>query len=228
MSNAVNGISQNGKPAGAIPHSPVWLKAIAYFISYLFHPVFIPLYVVWFLLYIHPGYTNGFSATERIRTLLTVAQNAVFYPLFSVLLLKGVGFIDSIYLKTQKDRIIPYIASGIFYFWTFTVLKEQEIYPRIFPAFMLGVFLASSAALIANIYYKISMHAIGVGGLLGIFIIILWTNTMLMTWPLAAALLITGLVCSARLLVSDHTPKDIYSGVAMGLLSQLLAAYIML
>lgn len=223
-----NGISQNGKPVLVENVAPAWLKAIAHFLSYIFHPVFIPLYITWFLLFIHPAYSNGFSSGERIRTVLTVAQNAVFYPLFCVLLLKGVGFIDSIYLRTRKDRIIPYIASGIFYFWTFTVLKEQEIYPRIFPSFMLGVFLASSAALLANIYYKISMHAIGLGGMLGLFIVVLWGNTMLMTWPLAAGLLIAGAVCSSRLLVSDHTPKDIYSGLAIGIITQLIAAFIML
>lgn len=228
MDTQANGISQNGKPSVEKVSSPGWLKAIAQFLSYIFHPVFIPLYITWFLLYVHPGYSNGFSSTERIRTILTVAQNVVFYPLFCVLLLKGVGFIDSIYLRTRKDRIIPYIASGIFYFWTFTVLKEQELYPRIFPSFMLGVFLASSAALIANIYYKVSMHAIGLGGMLGLFIIVLWSNTMLMTWPLAAALLITGLVCSARLLISDHDSKDIYSGLVIGLLTQFIGAFVML
>lgn len=229
MGNIAEGISQNGKP---VTHdtlrAPGWLKTLAHVVSYVFHPVFIPLYVTWFLLFVHPAYSSGFSSAERIRTLVTVAQNAVFYPLFCVLLLKGVGFIDSIYLRTRKDRIIPYIASGIFYFWTFTVLKEQEIYPRIFPSFMLGVFLASSAALIANIYYKVSMHAIGLGGMVGLFVIVLWSNSMLMTWPLAVALLISGVVCSARLLISDHTNKDIYSGFGIGFITQLAAAFVML
>ena len=93
---------------------------------------------------------------------------------------------------------------------------------------MLGVFLASSAALITNIYFKISMHAIGLGGMLSIFITIANSYSMLMTWPLSAALLITGLVCTARLLITDHTEKDIYSGLALGLLAQFIAAYIIL
>jgi len=49
-----------------------------------------------------------------------------------------------------------------------------------------------------------------------------------MTWPLAAVLLITGMVCTARLIVSDHTVKEVYAGLLMGLLAQFAAAYIML
>ena len=204
------------------------LKVSATIFSYVFHPIFLPLYGVWFISFVHPSYFSGFSDADRLKAVLITAQNAVFYPLFCVLLLKGVGFIDSIFLKTQKDRIIPYIASGIFFFWTFTVFKEQAVFPRILPSFMLGVFLASSGALLANIYFKISMHAVGLGGLLGLFVIIANNNSMLMTWPLGAVLLITGLVCSARLLITNHTPKDVYSGLAVGLATQFIAAYIML
>ncbi len=204
------------------------IKWPAILLSYVFHPVFIPLYAVLFLVYVHPSYFSGFADANKLRTIFILIQNAVFYPLFCIVLLKGVGFIDSLFLRTKKDRIIPYIACGIFFFWTFLVFKQQNIYPRILPSFMLGVFLASSAALIANIYFKISMHAIGLGGWLGLFLVIANTNTMLMTWPIAAVLLITGLVCTARLIVSDHTVKEIYTGFFLGLLAQFVAAYVLL
>jgi hypothetical protein len=207
---------------------PIIIKGLAHFFSYVFHPLFVPFYVVYFLVYIHPSYLSGFNDREKIQVLMIVVLNAVFFPLISVLLLKGVGFIDSIFLRTQKDRIIPYIASSIFFFWTYHVFRQQQQFPSIFPSFFFGVLIASSAALLANIYLKISMHAIGMGGLLGLFLIIMLYNTMLMTWPLCIAILITGLVCTSRLIVSNHTPKEIYWGLFLGLLCQLAAALVIL
>ena len=64
----------------------------------------------------------------------------------------------------------------------------------------------------------------GAGGLLGLFLLITFSNSMLMTWPLGTALLITGLVCTSRLIVSDHTVKEIYLGLFFGVLCQLAAA----
>ncbi|RZM19869.1 MAG: hypothetical protein EOO88_36865, partial [Pedobacter sp.] len=187
------------------------LKGLASLVSYIFHPIFIPVYVVAFLVYLHPSYFSGFSAQQKKQVMLIIALNLVFFPLLSILLLKAVGFIQSIFLKTQKDRIIPYMACGIFFFWAYTVFKQQEMYPGILPSFIMGVFLASSGALLANIYFKISMHAIGMGGWLGIFIVVMNSNTMLMSWPLCVVLFLTGIVCSARLLISDHTQKEIYT-----------------
>jgi hypothetical protein len=207
---------------------PVVIRVLAHFFSYVFHPLFVPLYAVYFLVYIHPSYLSGFNDREKIQVLMIVVLNAVFFPLISVLLLKGVGFIDSIFLRTQKDRIIPYIASSIFFFWTYHVFRQQQQFPSIFPSFFFGVLIASSAALLANIYLKVSMHAIGMGGLLGLFLIIMLYNTMLMTWPLCIAILITGLVCTSRLIVSNHTPKEIYWGLFLGLLCQLAAALVIL
>ena len=80
--------------------------------------------------------------------------------------------------------------------------------------------------MIANIYYKISMHAIGMGGLLGLFLVIMQQNTMLMTGPLTVALLIAGLVCTSRMIVSDHRPKEIYAGLLVGLICQFIGAAI--
>lgn len=208
-----------------VSHSPV-VKLFAHFFSYVFHPLFIPLYVTAFLAFIHPSYFTGFSLMGKKKLILLVFLNAFAFPVITVLLLKALGFIDSILLKTQKDRIIPYIASGTFFFWTQYVLREQAYVPRILVAFMFGVFISASAALIANIYYKISMHAIGMGGLIGILLIIMQQNTMLMTWPLLLAFLLTGLVCTSRMIVSDHSPKEIYAGLFVGLICQVVGAIV--
>jgi hypothetical protein len=203
----------------------LFVHAIAKLISVLFHPLFVPIYFVWFLLFIHPLAFIGFSSLQKFQTLVIVGINLTIFPLVSVLLLKALGFIESIYLKTQKDRIIPYIACGIFFFWAFTVFKEQTKYPIVLVVFILGIFLASSAALLANIYFKVSMHAIGVGGLLGIFAVLFYNNNLSMSWPLALVLIISGMVCTARLLLNTHTPRDIYVGLLIGIATQIAANY---
>jgi hypothetical protein len=200
------------------------IKFVAHIFSYIFHPLFIPVYITWFLTSVHPSYFSGFSMYQKNWLVLRVAYSMVFFPLITVLLLRALKFIDSFFLHTQKDRIIPYIACGIFYFWVYLVFKNQPNIPIVLTACIFSVFLASSAALIANIYLKISMHAIGMGGVIGILLIIMYSNTMLTTLPFSIAFLLTGLVCTSRLIVSNHQPKEIYLGVLLGIISQLIGA----
>ncbi len=217
--------SQASKPVSDKPHSFA-IRVPAIILSWIFHPIFIPVYVIAFMVYLHPTYFAGFSQQAKQQTSLVVLLNMVFFPLLSIVLLKALGFIESIYLHTQRDRIIPYIACSIFYFWAYLVFKKQGIYPTVLPSFIFGVFLSCNAALMANIYQKISIHAMGVGGWLGFFLVVAFSQTMLMTWPVSMVILIAGLVCTSRLLISDHTNKELYTGLFLGVICQFIAAVI--
>jgi hypothetical protein len=201
--------------------SPV-LKGLAQIVSWIFHPLFIPLYVSFFLLYIHPYAFVAFNDKMKLFKLIFVFVNTAFFPGFAVFLMWRLKFIQSIYLRTQKERIIPYAAAMIFYFWAWYVSKSQLDNVDIFTNFLFGSFVTVIAAWMANIYFKISMHALAIGGML---FFILWVGF----WGegasgayAAIAIFITGLVCTARMMVSDHSASQIYAGVFLGIICQVV------
>ena len=220
----INGEANQNNHFSPLERQPLVLRIIAYIISVIFHPVFIPVIATWYLAFLQPGYFTGMPTHDKTMILIRVASNTIFFPLLTVLLLKAVGFIKSIFLKTQRERIIPYIATNLFYFWMYLVFKNQAEVPLILTSFVFGIFLASSLALIANIYFKISMHALGVGALSGLMLLIIFSGLSYAIFlPAMIVFIITGIVCTSRLIVSDHTPFDIYSGLLIGILSQMIA-----
>ena len=221
-----NGTLYHYSPNGsAIPQV---LKWPALLLSYLFHPVFVPLYCIAFLVYVHPSYFTGFSEKEKFYTLLISAVNLLFFPLLTVGLLKALGFISSVFMRTKKDRIIPYIACSIFFFWAYLVFRNQANYPLILPSFIFGIFLSVNAGLIANIYFKISMHTLGMGGWLGLFLVIAFSQTMFITGFLCIVILLCGLVGTSRMALGSHSQKEIYSGFIWGMMGQFIAALFLL
>jgi hypothetical protein len=105
------------------------------------------------------------------------------------------------------------------------VLRNQPEFSREVVQLSMAIFIASSAGLIANIYMKISMHAIAMGILLMFMSILAFTQSGNYAVYLSLAILIAGLVCTARFIVSDHTPSEIYGGLLLGIGSQLLAVW---
>ncbi len=171
-----------------------------------------------------PGFFTGMSMQNKTKIVGSVAVNTIFFPLITVLLLKGLGFVKSIYLRTQRERIIPYVASNIFYFWIFLVFKNKSEVPLIATSFVLGIFLASSAALVLNSFFKISMHALGMGALCGILLVIIFSGFPFGTFlPLMVVILLTGIVSTSRLILSNHTMFDINCGILIAILSQMVA-----
>lgn len=201
------------------------LKLTAKLVSVIFHPLLVGVIMAAYLLFFHPSYFIGFSEKAKLLKLLAVINNNVFFPLLVVALLKALGFNKSILLNTQKERIVPYIASITFFFWTYYIFRNQPETPRALVYMCRGMFIAASAALILNNYYKISMHAIGVGGLLGLTVVTVYDGTLSSGLPVVLALIISGLVVTARRIASDHQWFDIISGFIIGFLCQLLALW---
>lgn len=197
------------------------IKFSAKLISYIFHPLFIPVYVGWFFIYD----MDLFPAQDAWHKSLLLIQFFVNYcvlPLVTLLLAKGLGFVSSIYLQTSKDRIIPYVAAGIFYFWVWYVFKNQR-FPDPVVMFSLAVFLASSVGLILNSYFKISMHGLAVGVVIVLMLLLAHSTSMDFGYYLSITFLLAGLVCTARLVNGDHHPFEVYAGLFVGGFCQLIA-----
>jgi len=204
---------------------PKYVVFISKVASVVFHPLFIGIYLAAFLLFIHPSYFLGFTDQVKLLKLLTIINNNVFFPLLVVALLRGLGFSNSVQLKTQKERIVPYIASITFYFWTYYVFRSQPENPTILVLMCRGMFMASSIALIANNYFKISMHAIACGGMIGLFILTIQDGTMSSGIPMMLGFFVTGLVFTSRKIISDHTWFDLIVGFIVGLICQLTGCW---
>lgn len=206
-------------------HSPL-LRFTATFFSYLFHPLFIIAWVSLYLLFINHLVFIGATSFEKIIVFLRIFSTSVFLPLVTVFLLKGLGFISSIQLKTQKDRIIPYVACITFFFWSFYVSKQLGD-PHELKAFLLSCFIAASASLLINNYMKVSMHAMAAGGLVTLFTLLLFANRLDDVFSLLFVFLISGIICTSRFIASDHKPAEISVGFIAGILIQVIAWFIM-
>ncbi len=204
---------------------PLWIRSLAKLISFVFHPLFVGVIMAAYLIFVHPLYFVGFSEKGKMLKLLAVINNNVFFPLLVVALLRALGFNKSVLLKTQKERIVPYLASITFFFWTYYVFKNQPETPRVIVYMCRGMFFASSVALVLNNYYKISMHGIGVGGIIGLMALTLVDGTLYSGIPFMVAILVAGLVVTARKIVSDHQWFDIITGFLLGFLCQFVALW---
>jgi hypothetical protein len=202
------------------------MKIVAKFISFILHPLLVCVYMAFYVIYINPYYFQYSTPLNKFFQLVTVANNNFVFPVLVVLLLKGLGFNESIYLRTQKERIVPYMACIIFFFWTWYVFYNNVEIPQVLKDAMQGVFYAAIAGSIANIYIKISMHAMGMGGLLGMMVVVLFDGHLYSIWPLVVSVSLTGIVISARMIVSDHKNGDLLIGLITGFVAQMVAAYL--
>ncbi len=199
---------------------------LAKIISYIFHPLFLPTYIFFWVLMRFPYEFAGITPMLLFARKITVFWMTAFFPAFAVFLLWRLKFIESILIKQSKERIVPYIITMIFYWWMWYLSRNFTDQPLVLKFFFFGIFLSTVFGLILNSFFKISMHAMGVGGLLAFMLIACFYYQSYLGVDIAILTIITGLVCTSRLLLSDHNNFEVYTGLLVGILCQLIGFWV--
>lgn len=218
--NEVQDIQQEqGKQA------PLPLRIIAKIITYVFHPVFMPTALALVIVSLSPTFFGAIPEKQLKLWLLSIGITTAFFPLFSVALMKPLGFLSSYHMPTAKDRIIPLMTSMIFYFWVNHVFGNMPgtTVPLILRVLLLGNFWGIIVAFMFNIFTKVSLHTTGAGIMVGIMGVLMIVSPINMVVPFLISLVIAGAIGTARLILKAHTPPQIWLGYIIGILVQFSA-----
>ncbi len=197
-------------------------------ISYIFHPLFIPTYIFFLLIRIFPFEFAGINPWELHMKTFSVFWMTAFFPGFAVFLMWKLKLIENMYLRTQKERIIPFFISMFFYWWMYYLSRNFTDQPIVLKFFYFGIFISTSIGVVINNFIKISLHGMAMGGALTAIIFFSIYYQAPISLVIIAAVFLTGLVSTARLLVSNHTVPEVYIGLLVGAICQIAAYYFIL
>ncbi len=168
--------------------------------------------------------------------LIYVFLQASLIPGIIISMMKTLGLTPNINLGDRTSRIMPFIATGMLYMWLYINFKHLPDVPIAFQSAILGTIIALFTAFLLNIFSKISLHTIGMGSLVGMVLVTIllfnyssfqFGNAMYSMYGLLfIAITLAGVVGSARVILENPTPKDLYGGYLIGFATQLIALQI--
>ena len=193
---------------------------IAKVISYLFHPLLMPTYGFAFIFFTE-NYVSTFIPLLLKYIILGVTFLFTFLlPTINALILLKMKRIQSLEMETSSERIIPYSSTALYFFALFYLFYDAE-FPGIFKIVILGAAISILMTFIINFRWKISAHTIGIGGIAGATLGIMYRVQMDMSLAFISILLLSGIVAYARLKLKAHTPAQVYTGFVLGFFIEL-------
>lgn len=196
-------------------------RRIANFLSVILHPVLMPTYalLVIFQLKTYIAFTTPFQV--KVAIYVVIVFNTLIMPVLISYLLLTRGYIRSFEMQRRQERIIPFFSNLVLMLIAYYMIKEIGV-PKIFYLLLLGAAASVVIAIIINIKWKISIHMIGIGGIVGMFF---GMSTFLLAdlrIPILISILVAGLLGSARLALNAHRPLEIYAGFLVGFFCEYL------
>ncbi len=215
-------------------------KISAYLLSLLMHPLFMLVYMFLIYLLVNPYLFPHSSGKDLGLLFLVIFFSSVLIPGIAILLMVGLGMIESIHMKDKTDRIGPLIIISVSYLWLFLNFRTHSAIPISYAQFILGALIAVFIAFFINNFSKISLHAVGLGGLFSAFLMLLVKHgqgfisfahdgmmiTVNSVLVLAVLLILIGATLTGRIHLKAHRNQDIMDGFSVGIIGQILALFL--
>ncbi|MGL4631948.1 MAG: hypothetical protein ACRCVT_12165 [Leadbetterella sp.] len=197
-------------------------------VSIVFHPIFIPSWLIAFFMFIHPGHLLLFYIPIKFKLSLMglIFVYSSVLPVTLIRVLEKFGLIDSFRLHSRKDRFLALILiAGIYGALTYFFHSKGSILlslQNLFLFFTIQILILG----IISYFQKVSLHSMSIGTvtllLMGIFF---KYQDSSMQYYAIGSLVLSGLVMTARLYLDAHTPKEISQGFQLGLASTLIFCF---
>ncbi len=197
-----------------------YMSIIAKILSGIFHPLFLPTIGMIIILYSGTFLSNLIPEAKRLLIGIIFITTFIF-PLISLSILRWQRFISSFSLEERKERLLPMLTTLMYYYIAYYIINTNHI-QGIIKEFILSVIIALTISFFLTLKWKVSLHMIGVGGIMALIISIsLKLNTNLSAF-LIIWTFIAGLIGSARLYLNMHNLRQIALGFVTGFSAVLL------
>lgn len=142
-------------------------------------------------------------------------------PGLTALYLKRKGIIPNLEMDEKSHRKIPFLMTSSFYLLCFYVFKWLHA-PALFDLMLLGATSVVFLVTLISFYWKISIHASGIGGISGCLLSLAFAFHGVFEAVFPVSILLGGIICAVRLKLSAHEPAQVYLGFMAGFLVQFL------
>jgi len=192
-------------------------KKFALALSIIFQPIFVPIYSLIILFNADTYITYAVQPEVRKFIFLITFLNTIILPMGVFYYFYRAKLIETIHMHTAKERSLPFLTTIVFHLSTFYLFSRAPM-PSLFPDLVLGAAISVATAFVINLKWKVSIHMLGMGGIVGTLIGLILRYQVNVVELVMALVILSGFVGYSRLRLAAHTPLQVYVGFILGAL----------
>ena len=187
-------------------------------LSVLLYPLFVPTYGMALFCYAYSTQMEPLAGIWMVVAIIGTFILTGVLPITTIWILLRRGAVSSLQIKNAPERTMPYIYTVLgFGFWCYLLLSVLKA-PLCIGLVSIGATVAIALVAVINLWWKISAHLTGLGGLVGgFFSYCLGIGAIPTGWLLVIWFGISLLLMCARLHLNAHTPAQVCAGWLLGL-----------
>ncbi len=192
--------------------------------SMLLTPFYLPTMGIIILLFF--SYLNTFIWQVKLMLILMVYLFTILIPTLLIYHYRRYHGWTPIQLGQRERRMMPYIIY-IFSYLVCLYIMDLIHLPHLITSMIMASLVIQIICSIINVWWKISTHTAGIGGVIGAIIAFSFIlNFNPISW-LCVAIIFSGIVGSSRIILRQHSLTEVTSGLFIGIICAFLTITLM-
>ena len=200
------------------------LLLIAKVLSTVFRPSYYPTVGTLFLLFF--TYLNLFPQDSKLFLLVLVFLFTVGFPALGIFIYRRLHHWSALELRKHHKRAIPYIIHIFCYLCLMHIFSITHM-PHVVKAIIGISLLIQFTCVVINLWWKVSMHSAGAGGVIGAIIAYSAIFGFNPIWWLCLAIFVSGCVMTSRMVLRQHTLGQVLGGTLIGIVCAIIGTILM-
>lgn len=192
--------------------------------SAVFRPSFYPTVGTFILL--NFTYLSLFPLSFKLLLFALVFLFTFCFPALGIFIYRRLNGWSRFELRKRHKRAIPYIINICFYLCLMHLLAVTHM-----PHFLMAIvgisLLIQCACVVVNLWWKVSMHSAGAGGVIGAIIAYAAIFGFNPIWWLCLAIFVSGCVMTSRMILRQHTLGQVLGGTLIGIICGIVGTILM-
>ena len=185
-------------------------------VSMLLTPFYLP--VIGVLAILVFSYLSTFPWQVKLSLVLMVYLFTVLVPTLLIHIYRRYHGWTLLQLGTKERRMMPYIVSILCYFGCLYIMDLIHL-PHLITSMLMVALVIQVLCAVINVWWKISTHTAGMGGVLGALVAFSFILNFNPVWWLCLAIVASGIVGSSRIILRQHTLTQVTAGLFLGIVS---------
>ncbi len=191
-----------------------WAGMASRALSAVLHPFFVPVWAMAVFMFTDPVLAVT-PVKQKLLLWAMVALVALIIPALSIALLRALRLISDFSIDNRQDRTIPLAVVALSYGLCIVMVSDM-MWSFVVRKFLIAAFCCTACALAVTPFWKISLHMVSAGAVCAMFAVLVVVGVGAVFPPLVVAILLAGMLASARLYLGKHTPAQVAAGFLLG------------
>lgn len=182
-------------------------------VSMIFTPFYLPILGLAALFFL--SYLNLYQPGYKFLVLAVVYFFTILLPTFLIHLYRNYHGWSLIELGSKERRVVPYVISILCYFTCLHIMEQMHI-PFFMRSIVVVALLIQTICALINVWWKISTHMAGIGGVAGTLFVFSEVFHFNPLWWTCLVLIIAGVLGTSRMILRQHTLPQVVVGFTIG------------